>query len=164
MKRSSANRDALVAGKSSLASSQRRTDFVANLPDLKELLRVFTDAAAHVPRHRRIKCVLLAALPAHRLTESRRLFVRFVETLGADEFLSPVSLLLLDKSIKAVDTEALLLAIFEGFPVEVQLSAIKHALEEVPRLLLRGTGNAAVPFLDLPACVFLVRCLRRLSC
>ncbi len=50
-----------------------------------------------------------------------RLFVRFVETLGAREFLSAVTMLLLDKN-HANDAAALPLAVVESFPVEVQLT------------------------------------------
>ncbi|GAA6015436.1 hypothetical protein JCM10207_008593 [Rhodosporidiobolus poonsookiae] len=101
------------------------------LTELKDLLRAFTDAAAHVPRHRRIN-----------------LFVRLIETLGAKEFLSAVSMLLVDKASKA-DESALPLALFEHFGVEVQLAALKQAVEEVARLVnleasfLSGSSDAA---------------------
>ncbi|ORY85937.1 U3 small nucleolar RNA-associated protein 10 [Leucosporidium creatinivorum] len=107
-KRSSSSRDALVS-------------------DLKELLSIFTDAAAHVPRHRRIS-----------------LFVRFVETLGAQEFLSAVAMLLVDKEVKAVDGTALPLALFENFSVDVQLTAFGQVIAEVGRLL-----EGEKSFLDL---------------
>lgn len=90
-----------------LVSSMKSTssDRFSLVSDLKKLLRVFTDAATHVPRHRRIK-----------------LFVRFVQTLGASDFLSCVSMLLVDKAIKGTDPTSLPLSVFESFPVEVQLS------------------------------------------
>ncbi|BGP19830.1 hypothetical protein JCM10213_003139 [Rhodosporidiobolus nylandii] len=87
------------------------------LNELKDLLRAFTDAAAHVPRHRRIN-----------------LFVRLVETLGAKEFLSAVAMLLVDKAGK-IDESALPLALTEHFGVEVQLAALKQVVEEVARLV-----------------------------
>jgi U3 small nucleolar RNA-associated protein 10 len=96
------------------------------LAELKDLLRAFTDAAAHVPRHRRIN-----------------LFVRLVETLGAKEFLSAVSMLLVDKAGK-VDESALPLVLFEHFDVDVQLSALKQSVEEVARLV-----NLEVSFLQV---------------
>lgn len=83
------------------ASSSDRISLVS---ELKKLLRVFTDAATHVPRHRRIK-----------------LFVRFVQTLGASDFLSCVSMLLVDKA-QGTDPNSLPLSVFESFPVDVQLS------------------------------------------
>ncbi|GAA5827854.1 hypothetical protein JCM11251_007703 [Rhodosporidiobolus azoricus] len=87
------------------------------LGELKDLLRAFTDAAAHVPRHRRIS-----------------LFVRLVETLGAKEFLSAVSMLLVDRAGK-IDESALPLALFEHFDVKIQLGALKQVVEEVARLV-----------------------------
>lgn len=89
---------------------------------LKKLLRVFTDAATHVPRHRRIKSVLRSNLWSC-LTHNCicRLFVRFVETLGALDFLSAVSMLLVDKAVKAVDPTSLPLSLFESFSVGTQL-------------------------------------------
>ncbi|GAA5867626.1 hypothetical protein JCM8547_001319 [Rhodosporidiobolus lusitaniae] len=94
------------------------------LSELKDLLRAFTDAAAHVPRHRRIN-----------------LFVRLVETLGAKEFLSAVAMLLVEKAGK-VDGEPLPLVLFEHFDVDVQLSALRQVVEEVERLV-----NLEVSFL-----------------
>ncbi|GAA6036252.1 hypothetical protein JCM8097_006859 [Rhodosporidiobolus ruineniae] len=102
------------------------------LAELKDLLRAFTDAAAHVPRHRRIN-----------------LFVRLVETLGAKEFLSAVAMLLVDKAGK-VDESALPLVLFESFDVDVQLGALKQVVEELARLVnleasfLQGSATEAV--------------------
>ncbi|GAA5888324.1 hypothetical protein JCM6882_008581 [Rhodosporidiobolus microsporus] len=87
------------------------------LNELKDLLRAFTDAAAHVPRHRRIN-----------------LFVRLVETLGAKEFLSAVAMLLVDRAGK-IDESALPLTLFEHFEVDTQLGALKQVVEEVARLV-----------------------------
>lgn len=83
---------------------------LSDLTDLKQLLSIFTDAAAHVPRHRRIS-----------------LFVRFVETLGAQEFLSAVAMLLVDKEVKVVDGSSLPLALFENFSVDIQLTVSRSA-------------------------------------
>lgn len=129
MKTPTVSRDALIAGESSdlLVSSLIffEADSFAVL-DLRDLLRVFTDAAAHVPRHRRIKsvsslhlCIRLDSLT--RIEICLRLFVRFVETLGAREFLSAVTMLLLDKNL-ANDATALPLAVVESFPVDIQLA------------------------------------------
>lgn len=47
--------------------------------------------------------------------------MRFIETLGPQEFLSAVAMLLLDNATPAADATALPLSIFETFGVEVQL-------------------------------------------
>lgn len=101
----------------------------ALLKELKELLRSFTDAAAHVPRHRRIN-----------------LFVRLVETLGPKEFLSAIVMLLVDKEGKATfDSTALPLALVEHFAVDVQLAAYRQIVDELTRIL-----NLEVSFLSDP--------------
>ncbi|GAA6009387.1 snoRNA-binding rRNA-processing protein UTP10 [Rhodotorula paludigena] len=88
------------------------------LSELKDLLRAFTDAAAHVPRHRRIN-----------------LFTRLVETLGAKDFLSAVAMLLVDKAGKSSDAGSLPLSLVEHFSVEVQLAACNQVVEEIARLI-----------------------------
>lgn len=99
----------------------------ALLKELKELLRSFTDAAAHVPRHRRIN-----------------LFVRLVETLGPKEFLSAIVMLLVDKEGKATfDSTALPLALVEHFAVDVQLAAYRQIVDELTEIL-----NLEVSFLS----------------
>ncbi|GAA5862132.1 hypothetical protein JCM3774_006186 [Rhodotorula dairenensis] len=91
----------------------------ALLRELKELLRSFTDAATHVPRHRRIN-----------------LFVRLVETLGPKDFLSAVVMLLVAKEGKATfENVALPLALVEHFAVDVQLSAYRQIIDELTRVL-----------------------------
>ncbi|GAA5903331.1 snoRNA-binding rRNA-processing protein UTP10 [Sporobolomyces salmoneus] len=97
--------------------------------DLRELLRAFTDAAVHVPRHRRIN-----------------LFVRFVETLGAQDFLSPVTMLLVERAGKTLDETALPVALLENFDIHVQLGTIKQIVEELSRLV-----NLEPSFLNLEA-------------
>ena len=137
--------------------------------ELKDLLRVFTDAASHVPRHRRLKWASLP--PAHEeITDTPpRLFVRFVETLGSAEFLSAVSMLLLDGANPSVDATELPLSVCENFAVDVQLSvrllppshfifdadsldiqALKQVVEEVSRTLQRVAGDVVqAPFLSV---------------
>ncbi|GAA5839039.1 hypothetical protein JCM9279_002573 [Rhodotorula babjevae] len=89
------------------------------LAELRELLRAFTDAAAHVPRHRRIN-----------------LFTRLVETLGANKFLSAVAMLLVDKAgNKSSDAAALPLALVEHFDVATQLSAYLQVVEELHQVV-----------------------------
>ncbi|GAA5959351.1 hypothetical protein JCM21900_000701 [Sporobolomyces salmonicolor] len=94
--------------------------------DLKDLLKAFTDAAAHVPRHRR-----------------SNLFVRFVETLGPRDFLSAVAMLLVDRAGKSLDESALPVALFDNFAVDVQLAALKQVIEELGRLVNLETSDAA---------------------
>lgn len=88
------------------------------LAELRDLLRAFTDAAAHVPRHRRIN-----------------LFTRLVETLGAKQFLSAVAMLLVDKAGKSSDAGALPLALAEHFDVATQLSAYQQVVDELQRVV-----------------------------
>ncbi|GAA5933796.1 hypothetical protein JCM3775_000286 [Rhodotorula graminis] len=89
------------------------------LAELRELLRAFTDAAAHVPRHRRIN-----------------LFTRLVETLGAKQFLSAVAMLLVDKAgNKSSDAAALPLALVEHFDVATQLSAYLQVVDELQQVV-----------------------------
>ncbi|GAA6007531.1 hypothetical protein JCM11491_004197 [Sporobolomyces phaffii] len=97
--------------------------------DLRELLRAFTDAAVHVPRHRRIN-----------------LFIRFVETLGSQDFLSPVTMLLVERAGKTLDESALPVALLENFAVDVQLGTVKQIVEELAHLV-----NLEPSFLDLEA-------------
>ncbi|GAA5877943.1 hypothetical protein JCM16303_002787 [Sporobolomyces ruberrimus] len=97
--------------------------------DLRELLRAFTDAAVHVPRHRRIN-----------------LFIRFVETLGARDFLSPVTMLLVERAGKTLDETALPVALLENFAIDIQLGTVKQVVEELARLV-----NLEPSFLDLEA-------------
>ncbi|CEH15819.1 Uncharacterized conserved protein [Ceraceosorus bombacis] len=87
---------------------------------------IFTDAATHVPRHRRDV-----------------LFQLLVEVLGADEFLSAVTMLLVDqvahKVVKqspsdASATLALPIAVFEACSPTVQLHAVVQVLDEASRL------------------------------
>lgn len=105
------------------------------LRELNDLLRAFTDAASHVPRHRRIN-----------------LFVRLVETLGPKDFLSAVVMLLVDKAGKATyEAVALPLALAEHFSVDIQLGAYRQMVEEIGRLLnleesfLTDSSIAAAP-------------------
>ena len=49
------------------------------------------------------------------------LFVRFVETLGPRDFLSPVTMLLVERSGKSLDENALPVALIENFSIDIQL-------------------------------------------
>ena len=101
--------------KSARARASSRTELTANMRDL---LRTFTNAASHVPKHRRVK-----------------LFSHFVGALGVNDFLAPVTLLLLERrpavSKKTVADGALLAqAVFESNTVDKQLHAIRQLLDE----------------------------------
>ena len=120
VKRSATTRDALVTGECPLPPSVVVSD--REFADLGELLRIFTDAATHVPRHRRTKSVISPLFTRRRLTHSSRLFVRFVETLGASEFLSAVAMLLLEKAGQTTEGSMLPIALVESFSVDIQLS------------------------------------------
>ena len=123
--------DAIVPA---LVSSTKRTSGSRDklVGDLKDLVRVFTDAATHVPRHRRNK-----------------LFVRFVATLGPKEFLSAVCMLLVDRAAKPAEACALPLAVLDCFPVDVQLAALGQVVEEGSRLIVGETQGRETPFLDV---------------
>lgn len=66
---------------------------------LREFLSIFTDAANHIPRHRRVRCV--RALGSSRIPVSLDMcasfFVHLTEVLGGEEFLAPISMLLVEK-------------------------------------------------------------------
>ncbi|KAM0786108.1 hypothetical protein ACM66B_006918 [Microbotryomycetes sp. NB124-2] len=122
-----------------LVKSTKRTSTnrAALVSDLKELLNIFADAANHMPRHRRA-----------------RMLVKFVETLGAQDFLSAVTMLLVDKDVKSAEGTPLSLVVMESFPVELQLAAVKQILSEVSSLLERSGGllsEASAPQGDIPA-------------
>ncbi|PWN45726.1 hypothetical protein IE81DRAFT_363957 [Ceraceosorus guamensis] len=96
------------------------------LQHARPFICIFTDAATHVPRHRRDV-----------------LFQLLVEVLGADEFLSAVTMLLVDqvahKVVKqspsdASATLALPIAVFEACSPTVQLHAVVQVLDEASRL------------------------------
>ncbi|EMD35136.1 hypothetical protein CERSUDRAFT_107124 [Gelatoporia subvermispora B] len=111
----------------------------------RDFLRIFTDASNHIPRHRR----------AH-------FFTHFVDVLGPDDFLAPVSMLLVDRmssrvvrqsSQDARNSLSLPLAVLEHYTASRRLSVLLHALHEVGRLLAKeaGTTDGEVCFLDSAA-------------
>lgn len=55
------------------------------------------------------------------LSTLRSLFIRFVETLGARDFLSPVTMLLVERAGKTLDETALPVALLENFAIDIQL-------------------------------------------
>lgn len=63
----------------------------------KEFLRVFSDAANHIPRHRRNKFVLNKICTWPLNWYRSRFFAHLVDVLGARDFLAPICMLLLEK-------------------------------------------------------------------
>ncbi|KAH9920883.1 armadillo-type protein [Epithele typhae] len=91
----------------------------------REFLRVFTNAANHVPRHRRVN-----------------FFSQFVDTLGPADFLAPVTMLLVDRVANRVVRQSaadvvgsffLPLAIYERYEAGLQLQALLELVREVEK-------------------------------
>ncbi|TBU55148.1 armadillo-type protein [Dichomitus squalens] len=94
----------------------------------REFLRIFTNAANHVPRHRRVN-----------------FFSHLVDTLGPADFLSPSTMLLVDRVstrvVRQNTTESsgslyLPLAVHEKYSAELQLASLVQLANEVHRLVL----------------------------
>ncbi|KAF9468309.1 hypothetical protein BDZ94DRAFT_1246474 [Collybia nuda] len=109
----------------------------------KEFLRVFTDAANHIPRHRR-----------------SNFFAHLVGVLGSDDFLPPISMLLVEKvsnrvirqnSDDARSTLALPLSVIHQSSPDLQVQTLTEILRECQRLSARILSpNADGPtFLDV---------------
>ncbi|KAI1789700.1 hypothetical protein LXA43DRAFT_1019967 [Ganoderma leucocontextum] len=105
----------------------------------KEFLRVFTNAANHVPRHRRVN-----------------FFSHLVDTLGPADFLAPVAMLLVDRVSNRVVrqnvTESggslyLPLTVHERYSADLQLSSFVQLVHEVQRLALNDDPSVH-PFLE----------------
>ncbi|KDQ16943.1 hypothetical protein BOTBODRAFT_144298 [Botryobasidium botryosum FD-172 SS1] len=93
----------------------------------RDFLRIFTDASAHVPKHRRNK-----------------FFAHLIDVLGPKEFVSPICMLLVDKIAnrvirqKAADALASLslpFAILQAHPPSLRITVLNEILQEVERLL-----------------------------
>ncbi|KAI0790983.1 hypothetical protein C8Q75DRAFT_805854 [Abortiporus biennis] len=93
----------------------------------RKFLRIFSDAANHVPRHRRTS-----------------FFSQLIDALGASEYLAPVSLLLIDRMANRVSrqnaTDALAsltlpLSVFQRYPESLRLQAMIEMLDEVEHVL-----------------------------
>ncbi|KAJ8482003.1 hypothetical protein ONZ51_g5640 [Trametes cubensis] len=104
----------------------------------REFLRVFTTAANHIPRHRRVN-----------------FFSHLVDTLGPSDFLAPVTMLLVDRVANRVvrqnpaesaGTLFLPLAVCERYPSALQLPAFIELLHEVQRLV--ESPASSEPFLE----------------
>ena len=99
--------------------------------ETRALLRIFSDAAAHIPRHR------------------RQVFFRLlVEVLGARDFLAPVAMLLADRVAHRIDKAPahaasllqLPLGVLRAEPPEVRVAAVNQIWPEIQRLY---AGDAA---------------------
>ncbi|KAI6037989.1 hypothetical protein EDC04DRAFT_2699173 [Pisolithus marmoratus] len=95
----------------------------------REFLRIFTDAAHHVPRHRR-----------------QNFFLHLAEVLGPEEFLAPLCMLLVDKATNRVvrqsleeaqTTLALPIALLRHFSRPLQIYVLCETLRECMRLISR---------------------------
>ncbi|KAI0712775.1 armadillo-type protein [Cerioporus squamosus] len=105
----------------------------------REFLRVFTNAAKHVPRHRRVN-----------------FFSHLVDTLGPADFLAPVTMLLVDRASNRVVRQNaaesagslfLPLAVCERYSADLQLSSFVDITKEVGRLVL-NENTSIHPFLE----------------
>ncbi|KAF8154101.1 hypothetical protein B0H34DRAFT_800000 [Crassisporium funariophilum] len=95
----------------------------------KEFLHVFTDAANHIPRHRRNK-----------------FFAHLVDVLGAKDFLPPITMLLLEKTANRIvrqpleemqNTLSLPISVFQHSEYALQIHTANEILIESQRLATR---------------------------
>ncbi|KAF8797612.1 hypothetical protein BYT27DRAFT_7204423 [Phlegmacium glaucopus] len=113
----------VMASSLKLAHTQHIDLYIAS----KEFLRVFTDAANHIPRHRR-----------------NNFFAHLVDVLGAKDFLAPVTMLLLEKmanrivrqpAVEVPNTLSLQVSIFQHNSYSLQIHTAKEILNESLRLV-----------------------------
>ncbi|TFK48252.1 hypothetical protein OE88DRAFT_1664727 [Heliocybe sulcata] len=108
----------------------------------RDFLRIFVDAASHIPRHRRAN-----------------FFSHLIDVVGAEDFLAPLCMLFVEKSANRIvrqniaDLQATLslpIAILEHCPPPMQLGALSECLSESQRLLRRimEPDNSESVFLD----------------
>lgn len=96
----------------------------------KEFLRVFTNAANHIPRHRRNKFVSTFKSMTFELMLLLSFFAHLVDVLGAKDFLAPVTMLLLEKmanrivrqpAVEIPSTLSLPVSIFQHYSYSLQI-------------------------------------------
>ncbi|ESK96722.1 u3 small nucleolar RNA-associated protein 10 [Moniliophthora roreri MCA 2997] len=108
----------------------------------RDFLRVFTDAANHIPRHRRAN-----------------FFAHLVDVLGPADFLAPVCLLLVEKSTNRVIRQntdevmsalALPISLIHHYSPSLQIFALVEMIRESDRLADRtnGVNTSQVTLLD----------------
>jgi len=104
--------------------------------ETRSLLRIFSDASPHIPRHR------------------RHVFFRLlVDVLGTDDFLAPVCMLLADRVAHRVSkspshSAALLqlpLGLVRAEPLDVRLRALNQIWAEIARLLAHADDRFLAP-------------------
>ncbi|KAL1745319.1 armadillo-type protein [Schizophyllum fasciatum] len=112
-----------------MADSLRKqyTDRLELYIGAREFLRVFTDAASHIPRHRRVS-----------------FFTHLLQVLKPEDFLAPVCMLLVERvtnrAVKQKEDEArsslyLPLTLLHHFSVNQQITALTEIVHEARRLL-----------------------------
>jgi U3 small nucleolar RNA-associated protein 10 len=106
----------------------------------RDFLRIFTEAANHIPRHRRTKSVKLY----HIFTLSHCIpsfFAHLVDVLGPEDFLAPVLMLLLEKVASRVIRQTsedlqgslgLQISILQHYAIPMQLFVCNQRLEMAP--------------------------------
>ncbi|KAF6741372.1 hypothetical protein DFP72DRAFT_995311 [Ephemerocybe angulata] len=96
----------------------------------KDFLHVFTDAVNHIPRHRRTK-----------------FFTHLVDVLGTQDFLAPVSMLLVEKVANRVARQTgqdaqspleLPVSLVNNAPLPIRIPSLVAILEEAQRLISRS--------------------------
>ncbi|OCH90866.1 hypothetical protein OBBRIDRAFT_729952 [Obba rivulosa] len=109
----------------------------------RDFLRIFTDASNHIPRHRRAN-----------------FFTHLVDVLGPDDFLAPITMLLVDRmssrvvrqnSQDAYNSLLLPLTVLEHYTTSKRLAVLQGLLHEARRLLAKEEGivDSESCFLDV---------------
>ncbi|KAL1725845.1 hypothetical protein EV714DRAFT_255460 [Schizophyllum commune] len=126
-----------------MADSLRKqyTDRLELYVGARDFLRVFTDAASHIPRHRRVS-----------------FFTHLLQVLKPEDFLAPVCMLLIERAtnrvVKQKEDDArgslfLPLTLLHHFPATQQIPALTEIVHEASRLLERCASKHPVTnFLD----------------
>ncbi|WFD27115.1 snoRNA-binding rRNA-processing protein utp10 [Malassezia nana] len=104
--------------------------------ETRSLLRIFSDASSHIPRHRR-----------------HVFFRRLVDVLGTDDFLAPVCMLLADRVAHRVSKSPahsatllqLPLGLLRAEPLAVRLRALNQIWAEIARLLAHADNVFLAP-------------------
>ncbi|KII90106.1 hypothetical protein PLICRDRAFT_686024 [Plicaturopsis crispa FD-325 SS-3] len=124
---------------------QEKTDKLELYIGSRDFLRIFTDAANHIPRHRRTN-----------------FFAHLVDVMGPDEFLAPICMLLVDKAGNRVirqnvdDAQAALalpLSLLQHYSPAIQIPVLTELLRECKRMIAHAVdhANAEPTFLEAPS-------------
>ncbi len=127
-------RDIVPALSNAYRKQVKSSDHFALSLHCRDFLRIFTNAVRYMPRHRRAAT-----------------FCLLVDTLGAQDFLGAVCLLLIDrhssKIVKSGPEQAratlleLPLSILEEYPAAQRAAALEHCLQEASRLVAIGQAD-----------------------